>query len=105
MLAICFQIETPEKVDGFQVFAAAVLVRNPLPLFARIIEVKHGSHRIDTQSVNVITLQPEHCARHQKTANFGSAVIENESLPVGMKTLARIGVLVEVSAVKIREPV
>ena len=84
---------------------AAVLVGNPFAGFARVVQVKHGRHAIDAQAVHVILLQPEEGAADQETADFGAAIIKNGAGPLGMKTFARVGVLIEVSAVKTRQPV
>ncbi len=41
----------------------------------------------------------------QEAAHLVAAVVEDEPIPVGMKALARIGVLVEVRAVEVGEAV
>ena len=105
MFFVSFLIELAQEVDGLQVFASTVLVGNPLAFFAGVIEVEHGSHRIHSQSVNVVLVQPEHCARQQEAADFIAAVVEDVSVPVGMKPFAPVGVLVEMRAVEVREPV
>ena len=94
MLFVGFLIEAAEEVDSLDVFPSAVFVGNPLTLLAGVIEVEHGSDRIHAQAVDVVFVEPEHGARHQKTANFGAAVVEDVGLPVGMETLPRIGVLI-----------
>ena len=79
---------------------AAVLVGNPFAGFARVVQVKHGSHAIHAQAVHVILLQPEEGAAQQETADFVAAIIEDGAGPLRMKPLARVRVLIEVSAVK-----
>src|SRR5260370_9974308 len=39
----------------------------------------------------------------KKAADFIAAVIEDQRLPIGMKSFARIGVLIEMRSVKVRE--
>src|ERR1700675_4633979 len=51
----------------------------------------------------MIFVEPEHGAGHQETANFTAAVIENESLPIGMKALPRIGMLEKMRAIEVGE--
>src|SRR5215472_11122948 len=105
MLFIRFLIESTKKIDGLKIFASSKFVWDPLALFARIVEVKHGGHRIHPQAIDMILVEQEHRARHQETADLCAPVIKNMGLPVGMEALARIGVLVEMRAVEIGEPV
>ena len=55
-------IELAKEFDGFQILAAAIFVGEPFAGFARIIEIQHGRDRVYSQSVDVIFIQPEHCA-------------------------------------------
>ena len=87
------------------IFASAEFVGNPFALLAGVIEVEHGGDRIHAQAVDVILVEPEHRARHQKAANFGASVVEDVRLPVGMETLPRIGMLVEMRAVEVGQAV
>ena len=75
------------------------------PGCARIIQIQHGSHGVHAQPVNVIFVQPEKRVRQQKILHFRAAVIENQRAPIGMRALARIGVLVEMRAVEFRQAV
>ena len=81
------------------------LFGNPFAVLARIIEIEHRGDGVHAQAVDVIFVEPEHRTRHQEAADFGAAIVEDVSLPVGMKSLARIGVLVEMRAVEIGEAV
>jgi hypothetical protein len=98
-------VEAAQKVDGFQVLVAAVLVGNPLAGLARVIEIEHGGHRIHAQAVDVILLQPEQRVGNQERAHFVAAVVEDQRAPVAMLALARVGVLVERGAVEKRQAV
>src|SRR5580704_17475859 len=105
MLFVSLLIEAAKEVDGLEVFATAELVGNPFPFLARIVEVEHGSDGIYAQAVDVILVKPEHGARHQETPNLGAPVIEDVRLPVGMETLARVGMLVQVRAIEVSQAV
>src|SRR5579872_13359 len=94
-------IEAAKEIDGVQIFAAAEFVRNPFALLSGVIQIKHGSHGVNAQPVSMINIQPKHCAAHQKTLNLVAPVIENETSPIRMKTLAGIGMLVKVRSIKI----
>src|SRR5919106_4107824 len=52
-------VEPLEKINGIEVFAAAVKVRDPLPWLTRVIEVKHRRDCIHAQAVDVIFIEPE----------------------------------------------
>ena len=105
MFFVSFLIEAAQEIDGVEIFASAEFVGNPLALLARVVEIEHGGDGIHAQAVDVIFVEPEHGARHQKAAHFGAAVVEDVRLPVGMESLARVGVLVEVRAVEVGEAV
>src|SRR5246127_2905329 len=105
MLFVGFLIEASQEIDSIKIFAPAELVGDPLPFSARIVEIEHGSDRIHAQSVDMAFVKPEHGARHQEAANFGPTVVEDVRLPVGMETLARVGMFVEMRAVEIGEAV
>src|SRR5580704_802506 len=105
MLFVGFLIEAAKEVDGFEIFSAAELVGNPLALLARVVEIKHGGDRVYAQAVDVIFVEPEHGTRHEEAADFGTAIVEDVRLPVGMKSLARVGVLVEMGTVEVGEAV
>ncbi len=94
-----------QKINGFQIFASAVFVWDPLALLSRIIEVEHGSDSVYPQAVDVIFVQPEEAAGEEKAAHFVAAVVEDEGFPVGMKTFARVGVFKQVRAVEVGQPV
>ena len=100
MPAVQHFVQALQERDRFQIFAAAERVRNPFAGLARIIEVEHGSHGIHAQAVDVIFVQPEKRVREQKILHFVAAVVEDQRAPVGMRALARIGVLVEMRAVE-----
>ncbi len=48
-----------EEFDGFEIFAAAVPVGNPLAFLAGVIKIKHGGDGIHAEAVDVVFVQPE----------------------------------------------
>src|SRR5262249_8317196 len=83
----------------------AVLVWNPVTFFAGVVEIQHRSHRIDTQSVGMISIEPEQAAAHQKTADIVTAIVEDRALPIRMKALSRVSMLVEICTVEVGQSV
>src|ERR1017187_6067841 len=100
MFAVGFEVEAAKELDGLEVFAAAEAVGYPFAFFARVIEIEHRSDGVHAESVDMIFVEPEQCARHEKAADLAASIIEDESFPVGMEPLARIGVLEQVGAVE-----
>src|ERR1035438_3672021 len=93
MFSVGFEVEAAQELDGLEVFAAAEAVGNPLACFARVVEIEHGGDGVYTQSVDMIFVEPEHGARHEEAADLAASIIENESFPVGMESLACVRVL------------
>jgi len=56
-------VEAAQERDRLEVLPAAMLVRNPLPLLARVVEIEHRRDRIDAQSVGVVLAEPVERAR------------------------------------------
>src|SRR5262249_22534430 len=98
-------VHTPEEGDGAEVLASAELVRHPLARFARIIEVERGGDSVDPETVGVIAVEPEERAVEQEVPDLVASIVEDERAPVGMLTLPRVGVLVEVGAIEVDEAV
>src|SRR5204863_6736536 len=94
-------VEAAQEVDGLKVLAAAELVGNPLTFLARVIEVEHGGDGIHAQAIHVILVQPEEGTAEQEANGLAPAIVEDEALPVGVKTLLGVGVLVEVCTVEV----
>ncbi len=91
-----------QKLNGFQVFTTAELVRYPLALFAAVVTVDHRGHRIDTQRINPKTLHPVQGVTHQIITDFTTTIVVDQRIPVLVIALARVAVLIEVGAVKLR---
>src|SRR5580700_4245285 len=103
MLFVSLLIETAQKVDGLKIFPPAELVWNPLTLPARVIQIEHRSDRIHAPAVDVVFVEPKHGTRHQKAAHLSASIVEDVRLPVGMKTLPRIRMFIQVRAIEIGE--
>ena len=58
-----FGIEAAQEVDGLEIFAAAILVRNPAAGGPAVVEIEHRGDRIDAQAVDAVALQPEQRVR------------------------------------------
>ena len=84
-----------EKFDGFQVLVAAVLVGNPLAVFAAIVQIEHGGNRIDTQAVYMELLDPVERVGDQEVGNLVLFIVENFGAPVRMLAFSWVRVLKE----------
>ena len=98
-------VELPDEVDGLEVFAPAVDVRQPLTFLARIIQVEHRRHRVNPQPVDVIFLQPEQRVAQQKVSHFVPPVVEDQGAPLLVLAFARVGVFVQMRAVEVGQAV
>src|SRR5262245_2330093 len=105
MCAVDDLVHTPEEGDGAEVLASTELVRHPLSGFARIVEIERGGDGVDPETVGVIAVEPEERAVEQEVADLVASIVEDERAPVGMFTLPRVGVLVEVGAIEVDEAV
>src|SRR4029077_7503784 len=93
-------VETFQKINGVEVLAAAVNIRNPLARLSRIIEVKHRSHSVHAQPVYVIFVEPEKRIPDKEIPHFIAAKIKNQRAPILLLALARIHVFVEIRAIE-----
>ena len=93
-------VELLQKFHGFQIFAPAVFVGNPLPFVAVIIKIQHRRHRVNAQSVNVIFAQPKIRTGHQEGTNLVSAVVKYACSPRIMLAFFGVGVFIQRFAVK-----
>ena len=93
-------VQALEERDGGQIFAPAELVGNPFAGRARIVEIEHGGDGVHAQAVDVILVDPEKRVGDQEILHFVAPVVEDQRAPIGMRALARVGVLVEMRAVE-----
>ena len=94
------RIEMFDKFDCFEVFLASVFVRHPLAVLAAVIQVQHGSHRIHTQTVDVIFICPERRIRNQKIGDLVFRIVEAVGAPVAALTASRVRMLVQRRTIK-----
>src|SRR5207237_4105495 len=92
-----------QELDRLDVLASAELVRHPLAVRARVIEIEHRGDGIHAETVDVVLLEPEQRVREQEIADFVSSVIENQRAPVTVLALPGIDVLVEARSIEARE--
>src|ERR1700690_1879150 len=93
-------VQMPQKFDRLDVFAAAVAIRDPLAGSARVIAIEERCDRIHAQAVDVIALNPVQRAREQEGMYFMASEVKERGIPLRMKSLARIGMLVQRRAVE-----
>src|SRR5258705_6264675 len=96
-------IQLCQKGKCFQVLTAAKFVRKPLAFLAAIVQIKHRSHGIHTQSVDVKFLEPEERISDKEVSHFVAAIIEDIGAPVRMLALARIEMFIERRSIKTGE--
>ena len=96
-------VDLAQERDGREVLAAAELVRHPLAGLAGVVEVEHRGDGVDAQAVDVELLEPVQRVGHQEVADLVAAEVEDERAPVGVLTLAGVGVLVQRGAVEAGE--
>ncbi len=70
MLAVDDLVHLPEEGDRFEVVPPALLVGNPLPVLAGIVEVEHRRHAVDTEPVGVELLHPVQGVGDQEVAHL-----------------------------------
>ena len=75
-------------------------VRQPLAVFARVVEVEHRCHGVDPQPVDVELLEPVERVGDEEVAHLRVAEVEDVGAPVELLAAARVGVLVERLAVE-----
>lgn len=98
-------VKTPEEIDRVEVLSAPMDIGDPFALLAGVVEVKHGRHGIDSQSVYMVFFEPEHGTADQKGPHFKPAVVENVAVPFRMVALLGVGMFKEIRPVEIGQPV
>ena len=93
-------IEVLQKFDRLQIFIASIQVGDPLSVPSSIVQIKHGRHRIHTDSVRMVFLHPVERVCDQIVLHLGSSVVVDQRSPVRVKALSRILMLVQAGAVK-----
>ena len=99
------RVGAAQELDGVDVLAPAVAVRNPAAGGAAVVEIDHRGDRIDAQPIDAVALQPEQRVGDEEVRHLDAAVVVDQRAPVEMAALHRVGVLVERGAVEVSEPV
>src|SRR5215831_14090892 len=94
-----------QQTDSLQVLVATVFVGDPLALLAGVVEIEHGSDSVHPQAVGMILVEPEQRAGDEEAPHFIAAVVKDMRTPLGMEALARVGMFVEMGAIKVGKPV
>ena len=94
-----------EKFYGLQILVAAEFIGHPFAVFFAIIQIKHGSHGIHTQAVNMEFFNPEKSIGNQEIFYLVFAIVENLGAPVRMLSQSWIGMFKKRFPVKLRESV
>ena len=94
-----------EELDRFQVLISAVFIGHPLAVLLAVVQVKHRSHRVHTQSVHMEMLDPEQRIGDQEVLHFRLAVVKDLRAPVRMLAHSRIRVFKGRRAVEVRQAV
>ena len=97
------RVEMAQKADRFEIFAAAINIRNPFALAAAVVAIEHRGDGVDAQAVDVKMFEPIERAGDQEALHLAAAEIVDVGVPVVMKALARIEMLVERGAVEARQ--
>ena len=88
-LVECFQ-----EGHGFEIFASAQPIAQPLSGLASVVEIQHRRDSIHTQSIDVELFDPVQRVRQQEVAHFITRVIEDVRSPLGVIAKPRIFMLV-----------
>ena len=70
-------VTLPDEVDGLDILASAISIRDPLSFLAREIQIKHGGHRVYSKSIYMVLVQPENGVIYQELPDLGSAEVED----------------------------
>ena len=73
-----------KELNRLQIFVLAKLVWHPLSRLLSIVQIQHGCHRIHTQSIHMIMLNPEQSASDQEIFDLCLAIIKNLCSPLRM---------------------
>ena len=52
-------VQLTEKINRANIFVSTVFVRNPFAIITVIIQIEHGRHCINSDTVDVIFVKPE----------------------------------------------
>ena len=90
-----------QELYSFQILIAAVQIGHPLSILLAVIQIQHGSHRIDTDTICMVLFYPIQRIGDQIVTHFRPAVIIDQRPPMRMETLSRILMLIQACPVKV----
>ena len=93
-------VEFVQEMDGFVVFAPAVMIGDPCVCRAAVVAVEHRGDGIDPQAVDMKGFKPRQRAGDQKTPHLGPPDIVDQRVPVMVEALTRVFMLVKRRAVE-----
>ncbi len=102
-VAVARRVDLLEERDRVEILAPAVDVGAPLAGLAGVVEVEHGSDRVDAQAVDVEFLEPIQGVRDKEVSYLRAPEVEDERSPLRLFAAKRVRVLVERGAVEARE--
>ena len=97
-------IQVFQQRDSSDVFAPAELIGNPFSLLPAVIEIEHRGNGIHAQAVDMVAVQPKEFAVQKEVPNLDAIVIEDAAMPLRMVAEPWVGMVVEMRAVKLGEP-
>lgn len=100
MGAVDERVHFLQEADGFEVLAPAIFVGDPLAFLAGIIEIEHRGDGIDAQSIEMEFFGPIKRVVDEVGQYLDAPEIVDGRVPVGMKTLTRVGMFVKRCPVK-----
>ena len=98
-------IEVTEKFNRFQILIFSVLVGNPLTILLAVVEIQHGCHGVNAQTVDMVFGQPIQRIGNQEILDLVSAVVKNFGAPIRMLALLWVCILIQRLAVKVCQTV
>src|SRR5579875_4073229 len=98
-------VELAQKIDRLQMLAPTILIRHPLTGWTHVIQVEHRGHRVNTQAINMILAQPKERTADQEIPDLAASIVKDLRSPLFMLTFARVGIFIEVRAIKIAQRV
>src|SRR5262245_52692312 len=94
-------VEVSQELDCLKVLPPSIFVGNPLTFPPRIIEIEHGGHSVDPESIQVKSLAPIKCVGREKIPDFVAAKIKNQRAPILVRSLARVFMFIQCRPIKV----
>src|SRR5665811_1628757 len=79
MFAVGSRVDLLQERDRFEILIPPIDVRFPLPFVPRVVEAQHRRDAVDTQTVNVVPIEPEIGRRDQERTYLVAPVVEDET--------------------------